>query len=82
MKIEITLNCPCCSSSNIVKNGVKSYGKQNYLCKECRLQFIGDHALTYKGCSSVINKRILKMLTRGVGIRDIADIEQISVKKS
>lgn len=80
--IKITLTCPHCQSSNIVKNGKKSYGdKQNYLCKSCSKQFIGDYQLTYQGCHSQIKKRIKKMLCRGMGIRDIADIEEISFEK-
>ena len=51
------------------------------MCKNCGRQFIGNHALTYKGCDSAINQKILKMLVRGVGIRDIVDIEQVSAKK-
>jgi IS1 family transposase len=34
MKIKIELNCPHCQGTKIKKNGWKSYGKQNYLCKE------------------------------------------------
>ena len=59
----------------------KTYRKQNYLCKECGRQFIGDHALTYKGCHSELYKRIEKMLVGGAGIRDIAAIEDISTDK-
>jgi len=81
MKITITLYCPHCQSTKIKKNGKKTYRKQNYLCKECGRQFIGDHALTYKGCHSELYKRIEKMLVRGAGIRDIAAIEDISTDK-
>ena len=66
----------------------KSYGKQNYfpifrdkLCKSCSRQFIGDHALSYKGWHSELIHKILLMLVRGLGIRDVAEIERISVKK-
>jgi transposase-like protein len=60
MKITITLYCPACQSANIFilsvaevkKNGKKSSKKQNYFCKDCGRQFIGDHALTYKGSHS------------------------------
>jgi IS1 family transposase/transposase-like protein len=81
MKITIDLYCPHCQSSKIKKNGKKTYHKQNYLCKSCGRQFIGDHALRYKGCHSKLYKRIEKMLVRGVGIRDIAEIEDISTAK-
>ncbi|WP_405229555.1 IS1/IS1595 family N-terminal zinc-binding domain-containing protein [Capnocytophaga stomatis] len=45
MQITITLHCPNCQSTKIVKNGKKSYGKQNYLCKDCYRQFIGEYNL-------------------------------------
>ncbi len=82
MEIKITLFCPTCSGTNIIKNGKKQNSKQNYLCKNCGKQFIGDHALSYKGCHSKIKHRIELMLVRGVGIRDIAEIESISIKKT
>ena len=66
-----------------MKNGKKPNGKQNYLCKNegCGRQFIGDHNLTYKGCHSNINRKITLMLVRGVGIRDISKIEEVSTGK-
>jgi len=51
------------------------------MCKSCHRQFIGDHALSYKGCHSDIIRRILMMLVRGVGIKDVSVIERISIKK-
>jgi len=81
MQIKITLHCPDCQSAKIKKNGKKSDNTQNYMCKSCGRQFIGDHALTYKGCCSFIIRRILIMLVRGLGIRDIAEIEGISIRK-
>ena len=54
---------------------------QNYICKDCTRQFIGDHALIYKGCHSGLIRKILLMLVRGLGIRDVAEIEKISIKK-
>jgi len=81
MEIKITLVCPACESQSIKKNGIKSYGKQNYCCKNCGRQFVGDHALDYKGARSDMAHRIELMLVRGVGIRDVAEIEGVSVKK-
>ena len=52
----------------------KHDGKQNYLCRDCNRQFIGDHNLTYPGCHSGIDRTILKMLVRNCGIRDISEI--------
>jgi IS1 family transposase/transposase-like protein len=81
MQITITLHCPDCQSTNIKKNGKKSSKKQNYFCKNCGRQFIGDHALKYKGCHSSLIHKILLMLVRGIGIRDVAEIENISIRK-
>jgi transposase-like protein len=89
MQIQITLYCPDCQSANILvlsiaevkKIGKKSSKKQNYFCKNCGRQFIGDHALSYKGWHSELIHKILLMLVRGIGIRDISEIEKISVKK-
>ena len=55
--------------------------KQNYFCKNCSRQFIGSHALNYKGCHSCLIQKILIMLVRGIGIRDISVIESVSIKK-
>ena len=51
------------------------------MCKTCHRQFIGDHALCYKGCHSSIIRRILLMLVRGIGIRDVSVIEGVSIHK-
>ena len=81
MKTQIELNCPDCHSTSVKKNGKKSYGKQNYQCKDCKRQFIGDHALTYNGCHSRIEDKIRLMTVRGCGIRDIAIIASVSIGK-
>ncbi|WP_455237854.1 IS1 family transposase [Psychrobacter jeotgali] len=60
---------------------MKSYGKQNYQCKDCKRQFIGDHALTYQGCHSKIEEKIRLMTVRGCGVRDIALIASVSIGK-
>ena len=36
MTIKILLHCPDCQSTKIKKNRHKSYGKQNYQCKDWR----------------------------------------------
>ena len=81
MQITITLRCPNCQGTNIKKNGKKPSPKQNYFCKASSRRFIGDHALSYKGWHSELIRKILLMLVRGVGIRDISEIENISIKK-
>ncbi|WP_157073848.1 transposase-like zinc-binding domain-containing protein [Moraxella oblonga] len=40
MKTQITITCSSCLSASIKKNGIKSYGKQNYFCKHCHRRFV------------------------------------------
>lgn len=51
------------------------------MCEVCGRQFTGDHALSYKGCHSDLPHKILLMLVLGIGIRYIAEIESIRIKK-
>ena len=73
MKTQIQINCPDCHSPSLKKNGKKSYGKQNYQYKDCKRQFIGDHALTYNGCHSRIEDKEIT-LSPGVHSELIRDI--------
>ena len=81
MQITLEIKCPTCLSDSIKKNGFKLYGKQNYQCKNCKRQFIGDHALSYRGCHSSIRNKILHLMVRGSGVRDIAGTERVSIGK-
>ena len=65
MQITLAIKCPTCLSDSIKKNGIKVDGKQNYQCKDCKRQFIGDHALSYLGCKSGITRKILQLMVRG-----------------
>jgi transposase-like protein len=38
MKVSNTILCPDCQSAKVKKNGKKSSGKQNFLCKNCGRQ--------------------------------------------
>lgn len=81
MKTQITITCPSCLSVSIKKNGIKSYGKQNYFCKHCHRQFVHHLQLTYKGCQSYIDGKIRLMLARGCSIVDIMILEEVSKGK-
>ena len=71
------LTCPRCKSTQIVRNGKKTYGVQNYLCKKCKKQFIADNDRKYKGTIAGSVNAILKALVRGCGVRDIAVILEV-----
>jgi transposase-like protein len=57
----------------------KNNGKQNYLCKDCGRQFISDQDITYQGCRSWVVNLIKIMFVRGIGIRDISTVLNISI---
>ena len=61
-------------NTSINKNGIKSYGKQNYIGKDCKKQFIVKHQLTYKGYHSQANNQVKNMMVNACGIRSIAKI--------
>jgi IS1 family transposase/transposase-like protein len=81
MIITIEIKCPHCQSPNVTRNGKKSNHKQNYRCKDCGHQFIGDYEKTYRGSLSWITGLIKIMLVRGIGIRDISAVLKISITK-
>lgn len=60
---EITVNCPHCHSSKVVKNGVKQTGRQNYLCRPCGKQL--QHEYLYQGANPVIGLQLRNLLLRG-----------------
>jgi len=72
---------PFLPTSKGKKNGKKSYGKQNYLYKIAPTNLLATTLCKSKRGHLELIRRILLMLVRGVGIRDIAKIERISIKK-
>ena len=75
-KIKIKVRCPHCESLNVVKNGIKSTGKQNFLCKDCRRQF--QFAYQNRGANPLIKKQILSSLLNGSGIRNASRVFHVS----
>ncbi|MDF9796366.1 insertion element IS1 protein InsB [Catalinimonas alkaloidigena] len=77
MKHIVTLKCPHCHSTNVIKNGIKTDGKQNYYCKHgCRKQFQSDYQ--YRGAEPWIKPLVKRALVCNVGVRDCAHIFGIS----
>jgi hypothetical protein len=63
------VGCLHCHSAKVVKNGEKSTGAQNFLCRGCGKQF--QYVYKYKGANPDIKRLILSMLLRVCGVRDI-----------
>ncbi len=76
--ISVQIKCPHCHNSNVVKNGKKSTGVQNFLCKNCGKQFQAEYL--YQGADPSIKPQLQSSLLHGSGIRDCYKIFGISPK--
>ena len=74
--INIKANCLHCSSPNVVKNGTKGTGKQNFLCNDCGKQF--QYEYEYQGADPRVRKKIKSSLLHGGGIRDNSSVFEVS----
>ena len=78
MKLTNILCCPHCHSKKVVKNGHSKQGKQNYLCKKCKRNFLDiDRNKPY------MNKEIIDHINRALleraSLRGICRIFKISL---
>ena len=69
------MKCPKCKSTQISKNG-HHHGKQNYICKQCRRQFVEFYNL--KGYSDDVKRICLRMYVNGMGLRGIERVTGIN----
>jgi len=74
-QLTMRIICPHCSSSHVVKNGIKSTGKQNLQCKDCFKQFQAEYS--NNGADPRQRQRVVLMLLHNTGIRDIEAITGI-----
>jgi len=78
--VFVEVACPFCASTNVVKRGKTSNGKQRYECRNeaCdHSTFILDYS--YLGCLPDIKDRILDMAVNANGIRDTARVLNIAI---
>ena len=69
------MKCPECNSNHIHKNGHRGQ-KQNYICVNCRRQFIESYET--KGYSDNVKRICLKMYVNGMGFREIERVTGVS----
>lgn len=69
------MQCPECQSDHIHRNGRKR-GKQNYICVNCRRQFLARYQ-EHKGYSDSVKHECLKMYVNGMGLRAIGRVKEI-----
>lgn len=71
------MRCSHCNSENTKKNGHTHYGKQNYLCHDCKRQFVEDGQEWFVNESDkiLINKLLLERISLS-GICRVCDVSQ------
>lgn len=75
-EITLKVTCPHCQGTKVIKNGHKKDGTQNFLCKDCRKQF--QSVYKNNGANPITQQRIVSMLLRNSGIRDIETVLKVS----
>ena len=71
-EITIKVCCPHCEGTNIVKNGRKANGEQNYRCRGCLKQF--QHRYVYRGADPRRKQQVVAMALNASGIRDTSRV--------
>jgi len=72
---KMEVQCPVCKSTNVIKHGVSTEGKQRYQCKNTPCNnntFILNYS--YAGRTLEIKTKIIEMAINGNGIRDTARV--------
>jgi len=69
------MQCPKCESNHSRKNGVRR-GKQNYICVDCRRQFV-ERGESKRGYSDEVKRECLKMYVNGMGLRGIERVKGV-----
>ena len=74
--ITVTIECPKCGSTNLVKNGKSKSGHQKCHCKDCNAYFQLNY--TYNACREGVEEQVWEMSLNGSGTRDIGRVLSIS----
>ncbi len=71
------MNCPICNCENIVKNGSIASGKQKFMCKDCRSQFVEnpEHKIIPESTKELIEKLLLEKIPLA-GIVRVVDVSK------
>ena len=79
MTFYISVECPDCHSTNVIKHGKSSNGKQRYRCCNCNcLRVTFSLNLDYPGCDVKIKQKIVEMRLNGSTVREISKVLEIS----
>lgn len=79
MAVLVAVCCPHCQSSEVVRHGKSSNGKERFRCleAECPYQTFSLN-LAYPGRNREVKQQITEMTLNGSGVRDIARVLHIS----
>ncbi len=79
MSVLIAVRCPHCQSSEVVRHGKSTNGKQRFRClePECPYQTFSLN-LAYPGRNREVKQQITEMTLNGSGVRDIARVLSVS----
>ena len=79
MAVLVAVRCPHFQSSEVVRHGKSSNGKERFRCleAECPYQTFSLN-LAYPGRNREVKQQITEMTLNGSGVRDIARVLQIS----
>lgn len=78
MTVWISVHCPNCYATDIIKHGKSLKDKQRYLCQNSnclRRTFILDYS--YLGQTRTVNQQMVEMSLNSSGIRDIDRVLQV-----
>lgn len=79
MTVLLTVLCPDCHSSDIIRHNKSPEGKQRYLCCEPRLpppHFCPEYRKQRR--TRLVLHQIVEMTLNGSGVRDIARVLHVS----
>ncbi len=79
MTFCVPVQCPDCHSTNVIKHGKSSNGKQRYRCcnSNC-LRVTFSLNLDYRGRDGKIKQKIVEMKLNGTTVREISRVLEIS----
>jgi transposase-like protein len=79
MTVLVAVRCPYCQSSEVVRHGKSTNGKERFRClkPECPYQTFSLN-LAYPGRNREVKQQIVEMTLNGSGVRDIARVLHIS----
>ena len=79
MTVLVAVRCPQCQSSEVVRQGKSTNGKQRFRCLEtaCPYQTFSLN-LAYPGRNREVKQQIVEMTLHGSGVRDIARVLRVS----